>query len=593
MSRELLREAPGEVAAPPLAPVTAMEKLTGWLRGLRFRQVLSIPVWLAAFGLVLVGDVIPQLMPLSQFKDSGRGGNLADLVGVLLMVLAARLGASTASQLRALQPGRRPVLYLRSFKADKSPVSTSADEELLSRVFRTIGPFVAFEEPGERLPDLGSAKMSAAFSDWQEHVSDQIRQAELVVLNVGSTPSFVWEVKRALELADPERVLISFSMHADQDQLGSMYRGFVEAAQELVPHPFPPESEIGTQRFIRFDADRRPELFGSIERPRTTWRKIIGVLSLGMGLVVLRPIVAERWRHRLSTALAPLRARYDPEMSTRRVWGRLTVAVGIYAGGLAAFLPMMAWNAWRLPDRRVRYAPLAFTPLLLIAPVNEVIGFFSIIFAVVTYLAWPLLAPAAVRRHIVLGGPVFGFGAAAILVIAAAGVSIALPRGISQRIGSLEQGALLDVDELRAVLPFSVATVGANPSNVTSRKRSSLDGTFDLTSRYDAPDLSFSMSLTVLDPLILNFVENFGEPFPGFIARHTGEAAHDGWSIEGYDLFVNEQPSGVGLSAKRGSRRYALVISGLTMPLDDLVAIMRPRLDSAALVSGLFPRLGY
>ena len=69
MSREPPREAPGDVAAPPLAPVTAVQKLTGWLRGLRFRQVLSIPVWLAAFALVLVGDVIPQLMPLSQFRD--------------------------------------------------------------------------------------------------------------------------------------------------------------------------------------------------------------------------------------------------------------------------------------------------------------------------------------------------------------------------------------------------------------------------------------------------------------------------------------------------------------------------------------------
>jgi hypothetical protein len=564
---------------------------SGWIKGIRFRQILSIPFWLAAFGLLFFADVLPQMVPANAFLEASRAGTMGDLIGVILMVIAARLGASTAAQLRALQPGRRPVLYLRSFKADKNPFSTSSDEETLSRIFRAIGPFVGIAEPGERLPEIGSAKMSVSGDKWQQVVTDQIREASLVVLNIGATPGFKWEVRRALELADPERLLIYFSVHADEYHLQSMYFDFVEAARELIPHPFPPVKEIGTRRFICFDAERRPELFGPIERPRTRWRKVVGVLSLGMGLIVLRPIVAERLRHRMSAALAPMRARFDDAVSNRRLWGRLTMAVGLYFGGLAAFLPMFVWNAWRA-STRAKIVALACVPLVLLGPVNEVVGFFSIVFAIVAYLAWPILMPAPSRRHIALGGPVFGVVAAALVIVLAVGVQMFVPRGIPQRVSDVDRAALFDVDALRAGLPSAFAMLGQHPTELSSSKSSSLDGSYELSYRLESGNLDLNSTLTrVGSPINTAIAQEFGSDFPGFDSQSVGDAWHDRWRISLYKLSQAGTEIGVGAMARNGSLQYKVFVSGLRIEPDDLVVMMRPRLDAAESVRGLVPPL--
>jgi len=401
--------------------------ILGWIAGMRLRQFLSIPFWLVALTALLIGDLVPMLMPVGQFSAASKIGNLLTVVGVLCLWLASRLGASTARQIQAINTGSATVLYLRSFKADRNPFTTATDEELLSRIFRTIGPFVAFEEPGERLPEIGSAKMSASNAEWQHMVSEQIQRAQLVVLNVGRTPSFTWEVRRALELADPERLLVYFSMLADEHELRFMYRQFTEIAQPLLRFPLPPDREIGERRFIRFDADGRPELFGSISKPGTAWRKWIGISSFGLGLIMLRPIVAERWRQRVSNALAPLRTRFRDPISHTRLWGRLTLAAGLYLGGLAAFLPMLAWNYWHAGSKRAAAAATAGLSTLALPPVNDYFGVISIVLAVLVYLAWPLLMPVAARRHVALGGPVFGLLAATAVIAVAFYAALWLP----------------------------------------------------------------------------------------------------------------------------------------------------------------------
>jgi hypothetical protein len=401
--------------------------ILGWIAGMRFRQFVSIPFWLAAVTALAAGDLVPALMPVSRFYEAGKIGNMITAVGILCLWLASRLGASTARQILAMHPGIAPVLYLRSFRADRNPFTTATDEELLSRIFRTIGPFLAFEEPGERLPEIGSAKMSVDNADWQRMISEQMERAQLVVLNVGTTPSFRWEVRRVLELVRPERVLVYFSIHADEYNLRSMYSRFVEMAGPMLRFPLPAEDEIGERRFLRFDADGRPELFGSVPKPRTAWRKWIGISSFGIGLIILRPFVVERWRQRLSNALAPLRSRFEDRDSSTMVWGRLTLAAGIYLGGLAAFLPMLAWNYWHAGSRRAAGAATAGLGLLALAPVNDYFTLVSFAVAVLAYLAWPMIMPVAARRHIALGGPVFGVSTAAVLIILAVAMSLWLP----------------------------------------------------------------------------------------------------------------------------------------------------------------------
>ena len=435
------------IAASDAGTLTAKpserSRLLAWLRGLRFRQILSIPFWLAAFGFLLAGDLFLLFVPLQQWMAASRMANMLDVLGVVSLVLASRLGASTAIQLQALQPHRRPILYLRSFKADKNPMSTATDEELLSRIFRTAGPFVAFEEPGERIPEIGSAKMTVKNEEWRQVVSEQIQRAQFSVLNMGRTPSFTWEVKRVLELTKPERVLIYFSMHADEYHLRSMYHDFVEAVQPVLKHPLPPIEALSEQRFIRFDTDGRPELFGSIAKPGTAWRKWIGIPSFGFGLIVMRPFVVERWRHRMSQALAPLRLLVEEQTSNTKLWGRLAAAIAVYIAGLAALLPMLAWNYWHTGYKRAAVITLVGLVSLASETLNIYLGLVSFVLALIVYLAWPVLMPGVARRSIAFGAPTFGAVAATLAVAAAYVASYWIPGGQFRALLETDWAALL------------------------------------------------------------------------------------------------------------------------------------------------------
>ncbi len=105
---------------------------------------------------------------------------------------------------------RPPVLYLRSFKDDPTTariVLSTTEEEQLAMVMREIGPFVAIGRPGEELPELGAARIYVADDEWQETITALMRKAQLVVLRIGQTEGFWWEVQRAVQYVQPEHLL--------------------------------------------------------------------------------------------------------------------------------------------------------------------------------------------------------------------------------------------------------------------------------------------------------------------------------------------------------------------------------------------------
>ena len=129
--------------------------------------------------------------------------------------------AVRAEALLASDP-RQPVLYLRSFQdedQDRGPVgalrssqgsiqalshSTPAwglrEQEALSVLFSEVGPYVAIGKPGEKLPELGAARMYVPDSKWQVKVRQLCLDAKLVVVRAGvttvcagkSSKSFQW-----------------------------------------------------------------------------------------------------------------------------------------------------------------------------------------------------------------------------------------------------------------------------------------------------------------------------------------------------------------------------------------------------------------
>ena len=130
---------------------------------------------------------------------------------------------------------RPPVIYLRSFKDDRdSSVSTMknrfplwrllhpfklwasglnifdtrTEEEVLAEALLQIGPVVGIGRPGEKLPQLGAARVYVGDDHWQQTVHDFLSRAGLVVLRLGKTPGFFWEVEQSATKMDPARLIL-------------------------------------------------------------------------------------------------------------------------------------------------------------------------------------------------------------------------------------------------------------------------------------------------------------------------------------------------------------------------------------------------
>lgn len=111
---------------------------------------------------------------------------------------------------------RAPILYLRSFIDDPTagqamndsllarfltlgtPQNLNSEEEQMERAVAKFGPFVAIGDPKERIPQLGAARLYTENDKWQEVVTELIQLSRLVILRVGKTPGFWWEVETVM-----------------------------------------------------------------------------------------------------------------------------------------------------------------------------------------------------------------------------------------------------------------------------------------------------------------------------------------------------------------------------------------------------------
>jgi hypothetical protein len=163
----------------------------------------------------------------------GAGGTVFGIVFVLVggsvalrMFRKARLVSSpTAAELRANDP-RRPVVYLRSFSDDASTVRAHWShqrsaienwtvpherfEELVVRGLSDFGPVVAIGEPGERVPDLGSAREYLSATEWRSTVDRWIEEAGLIAVVAGRTEGLGWEVQAIVDRGSLPKTMLLF-----------------------------------------------------------------------------------------------------------------------------------------------------------------------------------------------------------------------------------------------------------------------------------------------------------------------------------------------------------------------------------------------
>jgi hypothetical protein len=173
------------------------------------------------------------------------GGIAGALISLVLGIPAAkclihakRLRAPSALEVLA-RDHRAPVVYFRPFTADTDasrtvgPTSWFTEEEELAKMMNDIGPLVAIGAPAEAQPLLGAARMYVEDPKWHEAALDLARRARLVIMRIGSSPGFWWELEVVLKSIKPEQLVMLIPRNQ------ALYEDFQRASRKLIPTVLP------------------------------------------------------------------------------------------------------------------------------------------------------------------------------------------------------------------------------------------------------------------------------------------------------------------------------------------------------------------
>jgi hypothetical protein len=189
------------------------------------------------------------LLPPGDASLSVSAGIGLSVVGAVLF-MSARNFLARGALTGLVQDHRSPVVYLRSFKSDVRLFETPSQvlallighasqtyEWSLAKATAAIGPLVAIGKPGENLPPGGAARLYVDNDHWQQVATELVSIAKLVVLRVGQTRGFLWELRHVVEQCDPRKVVV-FLPATDR---GALYGYLREQAAAILPSPLPPD----------------------------------------------------------------------------------------------------------------------------------------------------------------------------------------------------------------------------------------------------------------------------------------------------------------------------------------------------------------
>jgi hypothetical protein len=181
---------------------------------------------------------------VSTFIWTWLGFLLVGGIGTGLYQLGRGIWSRGATQLLR-DDKRSPVVYLRSFRADRRIGDT---EHKLVEKASTIGPVVAVGEPAERFPPFGAARLYVDHAHWHDVVASLVAVAQLVIFRIGDTEGFWWELSHAAEKVDPGKVLI-WIPDADRKHFTDAILSRINA---VLSHPLPPLRQSRGAEFISF-----------------------------------------------------------------------------------------------------------------------------------------------------------------------------------------------------------------------------------------------------------------------------------------------------------------------------------------------------
>ena len=159
--------------------------------------------------------------------------------------------------------GKSPVLLLRSFADDQvevpktvrsvsyffgDPNFTRRLEEVIAETLIVRGPIIAAADPaGVEPPPLGAAREALPHTVWQDYITQQIRDSQLIVCVIGETPSFRWELEKILALNALQKTI--FVVGPGYPDTRSLHHAHPAVAQAIGLKS--PEDEKGRYRRAR------------------------------------------------------------------------------------------------------------------------------------------------------------------------------------------------------------------------------------------------------------------------------------------------------------------------------------------------------
>jgi hypothetical protein len=208
------------------------------------------------------------------------------VLGPVLIFLGRMLSAVVYDARHIVDQNLRTILYLRPFKKDEHKAQglisvwhrggfVESPEAALARLLSQVAPCIAIGRPGERLPPLGAYRAYVKGRDWQSAVLRMLHQAELVILRVGETGSFLWELKNAIQNVAPEKLIIFHPRDSSSRRSrAAEYAEFRESTTVLFPQALP--RDLGKAEFLAFDHEWNPyPLLGTAN----VWGRIRGMIS--------------------------------------------------------------------------------------------------------------------------------------------------------------------------------------------------------------------------------------------------------------------------------------------------------------------------
>jgi hypothetical protein len=96
---------------------------------------------------------------------------------------------------------------------------------------------------------------------WRDEVSLLMKKAALVMLRIGTSEGFWWEIEQVVATVPPERVL--FLLDWQDGGSAAAYERFRERARTVLPQPLPKQG--GEALFLAFGSKWEPMFLGSPE----------------------------------------------------------------------------------------------------------------------------------------------------------------------------------------------------------------------------------------------------------------------------------------------------------------------------------------